>query len=88
MTVRFVESFLRDLRRLRDRRLRDRVAKAIEQAEDALSVDELAQFKWLTGQTGYGRIRVGDWRLGSIVEGDVITFVRCLHRRDVYRYFP
>lgn len=40
------------------------------------------------GRGAYYRIRVGDYRLGLEVEGDVVVFVRCLHRRDMYRYFP
>jgi mRNA interferase RelE/StbE len=31
---------------------------------------------------------VGDYRIGISVEGDEVEFVRCLHRRDIYRYFP
>jgi mRNA interferase RelE/StbE len=33
-------------------------------------------------------IRVGDYRIGVVLEDGVVTFVRVLHRRDVYRYFP
>jgi len=32
--------------------------------------------------------RVGDYRIGVIVEDDTMVFVRCLHRREIYRYFP
>lgn len=34
------------------------------------------------------RLRIGDYRLGMIVEGEVVEIVRFLHRRDIYRYFP
>lgn len=40
------------------------------------------------GEDRYYRIRMGDYRLGIIVEGEVVTFVRFLHRRDIYGYFP
>ncbi|MCC5620529.1 type II toxin-antitoxin system RelE/ParE family toxin [Nostoc sp. CHAB 5715] len=33
-------------------------------------------------------MRVGDYRIGFTVAGDTITFVRVLHRKDIYRYFP
>jgi hypothetical protein len=26
--------------------------------------------------------------IGLAVEGEVVEFVRCLHRREIYRYFP
>ena len=34
------------------------------------------------------RIRVGDYRLGLVFDGGTMTFVRCLNRREIYRYFP
>lgn len=40
------------------------------------------------GSGEYYRLRVGDYRIGLEVEDEVVVFVRCLHRRDVYRYFP
>jgi mRNA interferase RelE/StbE len=33
-------------------------------------------------------MRLGDYRLGFVFEQGAITFVRCLHRREIYRYFP
>jgi mRNA interferase RelE/StbE len=44
--------------------------------------------KRLSGQTDYYRIRIGDWRIGLKIVGNTVTFVRWLHRREVYRYFP
>jgi hypothetical protein len=26
--------------------------------------------------------------MGLIIEGDIVVFVRFLHRSDIYRYFP
>ena len=36
----------------------------------------------------YYRIRAGDYRIGITVEGDLVTFARCLPRKDFYRHFP
>ncbi|WP_333119275.1 hypothetical protein [Microcoleus sp. SVA1_B3] len=32
-------------------------------------------------------IRAGDYRIGLTFDADIITFVRVLHRQEVYRYF-
>lgn len=48
----------------------------------------MTNLKKLKGGGNYYRIRVGEYRIGIIVEGDAITFVRCLHRKEIYRYFP
>ena len=42
----------------------------------------------LQGGDDFYRIRVGDYRLGIIVELEAVVFVRCLNRREIYRYFP
>jgi len=90
----FRKSFERDLRKVeRDREILDRIRAAIEEVEAAEQLRELTNIKKLSGGTGdYYRLRVGEYRLGLDVEQEadevVVVFVRCLHRRDIYRYFP
>ena len=88
MKVEFKTSFARDLREVKDRNLKDKIKEIIELVERAQSLQKIDNIKKLRGGDCYYRIRVGDYRLGLLVEGDTITFVRCLHRREVYRYFP
>lgn len=88
MKVRFSESFARDLRRISDKGTLSRIRRTIDSVERAMSLDEVPQLKKLRGAGSYYRIRVGDHRMGLIIESDLVTFVRCLHRRDIYRYFP
>ena len=33
-------------------------------------------------------VGVGSYRIGVVLEGSEVEFVRCLDRRDIYRYFP
>jgi mRNA interferase RelE/StbE len=42
----------------------------------------------LKADGNFYRIRSGDYRLGKIIEGGTATFVRLLHRSEIYRYFP
>ena len=65
-----------------------RIREAIERVEAAETLDELPNLTKFNGASGIYRIRVGDHRIGIAVEGDEVEFVRCLHRRDIYRYFP
>jgi len=44
--------------------------------------------KKLKGEGDYYRIRVGDYRIGMKVNDGVVSFVRILHRKEIYRYFP
>ena len=79
---------MRDLKKIRDESLRRRVGSAIQQVETAETLDGLPNLTKLSGAGGFYRVRVGDYRLGISVEGEEVEFVRCLHRRDIYRYFP
>ncbi len=42
----------------------------------------------MKGSRNYYRIRIGDYRAGIIVEGLTVEFIRFLHRKDIYKYFP
>jgi mRNA-degrading endonuclease RelE of RelBE toxin-antitoxin system len=42
----------------------------------------------MRGYTDRYCIRIGDYRVGIEVNGDVIEVMRVLHRREFYRYFP
>jgi mRNA interferase RelE/StbE len=88
MKTSFRKSFARDLKKLKDADVRSRVLQAIEEVEAADTLDEISHLKKLTGTSKHYRIRVGEFRIGLTIEGDAVDFVRCLDRKDLYRYFP
>jgi mRNA interferase RelE/StbE len=88
VNVQFRASFAKDVLVINDKGLLKRIKETIAQAEKAQSLRELTNIKRLKGGGSYYRIRIGDYRLGLEVEGDVVTFVRCLDRKQIYRYFP
>jgi mRNA interferase RelE/StbE len=84
----FKESFAKDLEKITDREFLAQVRRVIETIETAPTLREIPHMKKLLASGKYFRIRIGQYRIGLIAERDRITFVRCLHRRDIYRYFP
>ena len=88
MKTAFRKSFTRDLKKLKDNDVLERVQRVIEEVEAATNLQEIGNLKKMSGTTIFYRIRIGDYRIGAAVEGDAIEFVRCLARRDLYRYFP
>lgn len=89
MRVLFTKSFAKDLRNHRkNQTLLQQIQKVIEQAEQAEAITELTHLKQLKAEGRYYRIRINDYRLGLTIENDQITFVRVLHRREIYRFFP
>ena len=88
MNVEFRRSFIKDLEKTTDNRLRQRVREVIAEVEAAQTLADVGHVRKLRDGEGYYRIRVGDYRLGVFWEGDTVVFVRFLHRKDLYRYFP
>ena len=77
-----------DPRALKDKSLLERVKALITTVESAETPLEIPNLKKLRGGGAYYRVRLGDYRVGLVVEENAIVFVRVLHRREVYRYFP
>ena len=88
MKAQFRASFAKDLRSIKSKEILSRLKEVIGQVEKAQSLQEITNIKKLKGGRNYYRIRVGEYRIGIIVEGDEISFVRCLDRKEIYRYFP
>ena len=88
MKVDFRKSFLKEVKKLRNKSLKDDIASAIVQVESAENITQIKNLKKLSGYDIYYRIRVGDYRIGIKVEREVVHFVIVEHRKDVYRNFP
>ena len=84
----FKSSFARDLKSIKSKPLHEAVAKLIESVEGAASLAAIPDLKKLKTKGNYYRIKLGDYRVGITLNKDEITFVRCLDRKEIYRYFP
>jgi len=76
------------LKKLKDRNILRRVRDVIQMVEDADDLQSIPNVKKLAGATNAYRIRVGRYRVGFFLEPGEVVFVRCLPRRDLYRFFP
>ena len=88
MQVDFKESFQRDLKKIKGQKLLNKIAIAIKDTENVSFLSEIRNLKKLKAEKGYYCIRIGDYRLGVIIKEKTIIFVRALHRKEIYRYFP
>ncbi|MGQ0636867.1 MAG: type II toxin-antitoxin system RelE family toxin [Planctomycetaceae bacterium] len=87
MNCAFLSSFARDLRNIDSVPTLNRVQRAIAIVEAADDPSRIPHLEKLRGADDCYRIRVGDYRIGLTISAGTATFVRCLHRRDIYRYF-
>ncbi len=88
MIVRIDKSFAKDTDKIKDQSLKGRIADVIGLVQQAKSIQEVTNLKKLKGEQQYYRIKLGDCRIGIKVANDTVDFIRFLHRKDIYRYFP
>lgn len=81
-------SYGRDLKKIKDKALLQEVKVAVEEVEQAASLHLIKNLKQLRGGSNCYRIQVGDYRIGLKIEDGTVCFVRFLHRKEIYRYFP
>ena len=90
MRIEISRGYRRDLRRIRDAELLDRIDDAIAKIEAASAVAEIPGVKSVRRPGGalYYRLRVGDYRLIFDPVGDDAVLVRFRHRKIAYRNLP
>ena len=88
MKAAFRTSFVRDLKKVKQHEVLARFHQVIEEVEAATNLWAIGNLKKITGTADFYRIRIGEYRVGIVVEGETVVFVRCLPRRDLYRFFP
>ncbi|MCH8476116.1 MAG: hypothetical protein LAT55_12920 [Opitutales bacterium] len=88
MKVEFHKSFERDLRKVRDHSLLERVRTAIIELEEAETLENLSQVKAMKGHPEYFRIRIGEYRLGLKRTEHGLRLIRFLNRGHIYQKFP
>jgi mRNA interferase RelE/StbE len=81
-------SFAKDLKKIRSKRVRQEIAAVLESLEQSNTLYDIPHVKRLSSDGPYYRIRIGEYRMGIAIEGDTVSIVRFLHRREIYRYFP
>ena len=64
------------------------VSKLIDKLGSVDSLAGVSNLKKLKGHKNAYRVRLGDYRIGLLLDGNTVTFARLLHRKDIYNIFP
>ncbi len=80
MKVEFRKSSTKDLKSILDKDLLRRVKNAIEVIEKSDSLTHTANLKKLKASENHFRLRIGEYRLGLVLDVEKVIFVRFLHR--------
>ena len=89
MRFRVDEKLDKDLEHIKqDKKLLLKLKLVIDEIEHADNLFNIQHIKKIKGFKTYYRIRIGEYRLGIELEGDVLTLIRLLPRKDFYKKFP
>lgn len=88
MNFEFEKAFVKDFRKLENKELASSILEVIKQVSESGSPNEIINLKKLSGYKSAFRIRIGDYRIGVIIEKNTVTFVAFAHRKEIYNRFP
>lgn len=88
MNILFESSFEKDLRKITNKEIKTAILQIIKNVKATSSLREIKNLKKLHSFGSYYRIKIGDYRIGLEFLNNSLIFVRCLHRKDIYKYFP
>jgi len=88
MIVLIDKRFEKDTNKINDKSLLKKITTCIINIQNANSLNEIKNLKKLKGFDLEFRIKIGDYRIGLIIEDNKISLIRFLHRKDIYKFFP
>jgi mRNA interferase RelE/StbE len=88
MEITFLERFVKDLKNISDKAVKNDVEEVISSVENAKAPSDIKNLKKMKGARNAFRIKIGDYRIGIYIEKGNVEFARVLHRKEVYKYFP
>lgn len=88
MKVIYSSAITKDVRKIKDQKLIDRITAVIKIIKDAEKIEDITGVKKMKGYPTAYRIRIGDYRLGFYCDENCVTLARFVKRNDIYRLFP
>ncbi|AFK02635.1 plasmid stabilization system [Emticicia oligotrophica DSM 17448] len=89
MVVQFDEAFLKSLKKLRDKKVKEKLLELINNFEDSENLTDIPNIKKMQGYETYYRVWLGDYRVGFELQIDKsVLFILVAHRKEIYRFFP
>jgi mRNA interferase RelE/StbE len=88
MKVLIDKSFERDTSDVTNKKLLNSIGSCIEDIQNVSKLSDIPNCKKLKGCRVAYRIKLGDYRIGFVFEGQTVIFIRFLHRSKIYQNFP
>ena len=87
MKIEIRDSLIKDIKKVA-KKDKEKLQETYNQFLSNDNVNNIPGIKKLKGFEKFYRLRIGNYRLGFLLEDDKVVFLRFLHRKDIYKYFP
>jgi len=88
MRVSYSKKFLKQLAAI-PRETREKVESFVfAELASTTSLSGLGKVEKMQGYDRFYKARFGQYRLGLMVENDVVTVKTIMHRKEIYKFFP
>jgi len=88
MQVAFTKQFEKQFDKTTDYSLKNEITKLVNKTISASRISDIPNIKKLKGYKTAYRVRIGDYRIGLLIENGIVIFVVIGHRKDIYKIFP
>lgn len=88
MEVIITRQFEKDTEKELSKKMQIRLAGIIEKLQKVSHPSEINNVKKLKGFKSAYRIKMGDYRIGFLLENNLIKLSRIMNRKEIYRHFP
>lgn len=88
MKVVYLESLVKDLKKVKDKKLLKALSKVFINLEECEDLFKISSVKKMSGHPEAYRIRIGNYRLGFYYSENQIEIARFLKQNDIYKVFP
>ena len=88
MKVIFLNSFLKDLKKINDKKVKQKVKTLILDLEAAETLFEVKQISKMKGYNIAYRAKIDSFRVGLYSYDKTVEIARIVKRNDIYKVFP
>lgn len=88
MKVKYSKKFLKQLAAVPSD-IRSKIESFVfDELVSTSSIYEMGKVEKMKGYDGFYKVRFGNYRLGLVLENEIITVKTVMHRREIYKFFP
>lgn len=88
MQIELTRKFQKQVEGCNDKRIRLKVLSIMQKVIATDQMNGFTNLKKLTGYKNNYRIRLGNYRIGIVIENKTVIFAAFDHRSEIYKYFP